>query len=75
MVVYWDLVELSTNNNGDNGDIGKISSRPHCDRTLGSWLGFGESSPNGRKIQVSELLYFTQIYGWENIWLIYALER
>ena len=26
-----------------------------------SWLGFGESSPNGRTIQVSEILSFTQM--------------
>ena len=29
-------------------------------RTLESWLGFGTSSPNSRKFQVSEILWFTQ---------------
>ena len=41
-----------------------------------SWLGFGESSPNGRTIQVSEILSFTQIgMGFCHILPIYQLVR
>ena len=35
--------------------LGKLW-RPHCLPSLESWLGFGKSSPNGRTIQVSEIL-------------------